>query len=218
MVVIGTVIAVDIDRVAGGGGKVPTGRVWRGRDMDSVVSYFWRRVKTKLVYYVLCRGDKIRYLRREGVRIGEGCDILNGIECFQSEPWLIEIGNRVTITTGVGFVNHDGSSRLFRNALPGSSRFGNRFGKIVIHDNCFIGIDSLILPDVVIGPNSIVGVRSVVTKDVPPGTVVAGAPARPICTLEEYIAKYKEKMIPLTATDWPSLRRELTKKIWGEER
>jgi acetyltransferase-like isoleucine patch superfamily enzyme len=185
--------------------------------MTGVFSYIWRKLKIRVEYYLLCRGDKIRYLRRKGVRIGEGCDLLNGVECY-AEPWLIEIGNRVTITSGVGFVTHDGSSRLFRDTLPGSSRFGNRFGRIIVRDNCFIGVGSIVMPDVTIGPNSIVGVHSVVTKDVPPGTVVAGIPARTICTLDEYINKYKEKMIPLTATDWQSLRRELTMKLWGEER
>lgn len=183
-----------------------------------VVSYLCGKIYTRLDYYVLCRGDKIRYLRKRGVRIGEGCDLLNGIECYRSEPWLIEIGNRVTVTSGVGFITHDGSSRLFRHKLPGSSSYGNRYGKIVIRDNCFIGVGSIILPDVTIGPNSIVGVHSVVTRDVPPNTVVAGSPARPICTLEEYIEKYKRKMVRITATDWPSLRRELTRTFWGEER
>ena len=48
---------------------------------------------------------------------------------------------------------------------------------------------STILPGVIIGPNSIVGTCSVVTKDVPPNTIVAGNPARVICTIDEYKKK-----------------------------
>ncbi|MBX3064837.1 MAG: acyltransferase [Anaerolineae bacterium] len=152
------------------------------------------------------------------MRIGKGCAILNTIYDFGREPWLIQIGNRVTITKGVMLLTHDGASRLFRDQLSGSSRYGNRFAPIIIHDECFIGVNSIIMPGVTIGPNSIVGVGSVVNQDVPPSTVVAGVPARHICSLEEYIERYQEKMIPIESDNRADLRRELTKRFWGEER
>jgi acetyltransferase-like isoleucine patch superfamily enzyme len=169
-------------------------------------------------YYILCRGSLITYLRRQGVRIGEHCQLLNVADNYGSEPWLIEICNRVTLTNGVFLITHDASSRLFRNNLPGSSPYGNRFGKIRVLDNCFIGINSIVLPGVTIGPNSIVGAGSVVVKDVPPNTVVAGVPARVICSLDEYIEKYQEKMVPIRSTTREDLRRELTLYFWSEER
>jgi len=165
---------------------------------------------------IICKGDNRRYLIRRGTRIGKNCSIMT--LNFGSEPWLIEIGDHVTITSEVRLVTHDASSRLFRDHLPSSSPYGNRFGRIIIQDNCFIGVASVILPDVVIGPNGIVGAGSVVTKDVPPNTVVAGNPARYICTLDEYIEKYKQKMISISASDRDSLRRELTMRFWSEER
>jgi acetyltransferase-like isoleucine patch superfamily enzyme len=169
-------------------------------------------------YVILSRGNRMQFLRFKGVKIGEGCQILNRADDFGSEPWLVEIGNRVTITRGVIFVTHDGSSRLFRQRIPNGSRFGNRFGRILIHDECFIGVNTVIMPDVEIGPNSIVGVGSVVNKNVPPGMVYAGVPAKPICTLEEYIENYQKKMVPINAEDRPALRKELTQYFWGEER
>lgn len=168
--------------------------------------------------YLFHRGNKITYLRTQGVKIGDNCQLLNQPFNFGTEPWLIEIGDKVTITNGVFLITHDASSRLFRDTLPDSSPFGNRFGKILIHNNCFVGINSIILPDVSIGPNSIVGAGSVVNKDVPPNTVVAGVPARPICSLDDFIEKYRIKSIPVGAKNRDDLRKELTQFFWGEER
>jgi len=74
---------------------------------------------------------------------------------------------------------------LFTDELPSIQNFGT----VEILDNCFIGANAIVLPGVRIGPNSIVGTGAVVTKDVPPDTVVAGCPARKICDLAEYRAK-----------------------------
>jgi serine acetyltransferase len=74
------------------------------------------------------------------------------------------------------------------------------------------------MPDVEIGPYSIIGVGSVVNKDILPGMVYAGVPAKPICTLDEYIIRYKEKMIDIKSKNRKDLRRELTLFYWGEER
>jgi acetyltransferase-like isoleucine patch superfamily enzyme len=177
-----------------------------------------KEIRAVFLRYAVFKGNKVAYLRHLGVRIGVDCDILNSIEDFGTEPWLIEIGRRVTITHGVVLLTHDASDRLFRHSLPDTSIWGNHFGTIRILDNCFIGVNSIILPDVQIGPNSIVGAGSVVTKDVSPGTVVAGVPARELCSLDEYFDRYQNQMIPLTAKSRKELRRELTQKLWGEPR
>ena len=55
-----------------------------------------------------------------------------------------------------------------------------------IHDKAWIGFGTIILPGVSVGEGAIVGAGSVVTKDIPPWTVVAGNPARIIRELNEY--------------------------------
>jgi len=57
---------------------------------------------------------------------------------------------------------------------------------IRIGNNVWIGFDSCVLPGVTVGEGSVIGARSVVAEDVPPFTVVAGNPARPIRKLEPY--------------------------------
>lgn len=53
-------------------------------------------------------------------------------------------------------------------------------GRIILKEDCWLGAGSIILPNITIGTMAIAGAGSVVTKDVPPFTVVAGAPAHKI--------------------------------------
>jgi len=124
-----------------------------------------------------------KYYRKKGYLIGKNNRIYT--HYFGTEPYLIKIGNHCTITSGVRFVTHDGGAWLFREEIPDL----NVFGKIEIKNNCFIGLNSIILPNVTIGPNSVVGAGSVVTKDVPPNTIVAGVPAKVISSTEKYKKK-----------------------------
>jgi maltose O-acetyltransferase len=54
---------------------------------------------------------------------------------------------------------------------------------ITIGDNVWIGGGAIVLPGVTVGDDSVIGAGSVVTKDVPPGVVVVGNPARPVRSL-----------------------------------
>ena len=64
---------------------------------------------------------------------------------------------------------------------PDLRRDGSQFSAPVrIEDDVWIGTGAVLLPGVVIGAGSVVGAASVVTGNVPPGVVVAGAPARVI--------------------------------------
>ena len=60
-------------------------------------------------------------------------------------------------------------------------------------DNVSIGSGAQICPDVRIGPNAIVGAGAVVTKDVPPNSVVAGVPARVIGTFDGLMSRRIEE-------------------------
>lgn len=167
--------------------------------------------------YFVFRGDRSAYLRSIGVRVGVGCEILTPPANFGTEPWLIEIGDRVTLSQEVLLVTHDGSSRLFREKYS-DSPWGNRFAPIRIFDNCFIGARAILLPGVTVGPDAIIAAGSVVTKPVPAGTVWAGVPARQIGTLAEAEVRYQERMVPIAARNRRELRPELTRLFFGAER
>lgn len=131
------------------------------------------------------RQYKIWNLRRKGLIIGDNCRI--GKSDFGSEPYLVSIGNRVTISGNVQFITHDGGTWVFREDTKYKKVI--KFGRIVVHDNSFIGFGSIILPGVSIGPNSVVAAGSLVTKDVLPNSVFAGHPAKFLMTVEEYAEK-----------------------------
>jgi len=123
------------------------------------------------------------YRKHMDVNIGNGCRIMDKrLGLFGSEPYLIVIGNNVTICENVRLITHDGGVAIMRIDHPGL----NVYGKITIHDNCFIGINAIILPGITIGTNSVIGAGAVVTRDVSENTVVAGNPARKICSIDDY--------------------------------
>lgn len=112
-------------------------------------------------------------------------------ENFFFQPRIIPINaeyikfhNNVAVASNVTFCNHDVVQKVFNYINP-KRPCEKKYGCIEVMDNVFIGSNSLILYDVKIGPNAIVAAGSVVTNDVPPGTIVAGVPARVIGSFDE---------------------------------
>ena len=115
---------------------------------------------------------KIKYLRKQGMKIGENC--LFNTMSFSTEPYLIEIGNHVAIAGGTEIVTHDGAIWCFRDEIPNA----DVFGKIKLGNNVFIGDNCTILPNTIIGDNCIVGAGSVVRGKFPENSVIIGNPAK----------------------------------------
>lgn len=88
------------------------------------------------------------------------------------------IEDRVSIAPRVTLVLH---------TKPNWSRIADyvdsRKGKITIRQDAWLGAGAVILPGVEIGEGAVVGANSVVTRDVPPYTVVGGIPAKKIKTV-----------------------------------
>ena len=122
-----------------------------------------------------------------GMKVGKNLKRLNGVILDPAHCWLIEIGDNVTLAPRVHILCHDASTKTFLNYT--------RIGRVTIGDNVFIGAESVVLPGVTIGSNVIVGANSTVTHDIPDNCVVAGSPARVLCSLDEYLEKEHRRMV-----------------------
>lgn len=118
-----------------------------------------------------------------GARIGRDCNI--NAHCLVEND--VVIGDRVTLKSGVflwdGTTVEDdvfiGPNATFTNdKFPRSRRKPDRFQRVVLKRGVSIGANATILGGVTIGEGAIVGAGSVVTRDVPPGVIVRGNPAR----------------------------------------
>lgn len=166
---------------------------------------------SRVIWNLLSGKQKLKQLKRHGMIIGKGCEILNDYE-FGSEPYLICIGDNVRIAPGVKITTHDGGCWVLRNLYPELAT-ADRFGRVIIGDNCHIGMNAMIMPGVTIGSNCIIGACAVVTHNIPDNTVVAGIPARPLCSLEEYRDKHLAELFMTKRMPWEEKRRYVESRI-----
>lgn len=108
---------------------------------------------------------------------------------------LIKIGRSVTLSRDVILLTHDYSIRNAINAFEENSENVKYklLKPVTIGDNVFVGARAVILPGTEIGDNVIIGAGAVVKGKIPSETVWGGAPARQLCTLEEYYRRHKDK-------------------------
>lgn len=136
--------------------------------------------------------EESNYDRYKGLKIGTGTSYslenLDGI-C----PQLIEIGDYCVFAPKSVVLTHDAS------LLPTTGKY--IFKPVKIGHRVFVGYGAVIMPGLVVGDDSVIGSNAVVTKDVPSGVVVAGIPAKIICTTQE-LAQKRGKDLQEAVFDW----------------
>ncbi len=151
-------------------------------------------IKKILRRFTLTEKKIIQQFRECGGVIGKGCKIYSPktFKIDYGKAFLIEIGDYCKITDGVVIIAHDYSRSVVR------FKYGENVGgsaPITIGNNCFIGMNAMILMGTQIGNNCIVGAGSVVKGTFPDDVVIAGNPARIVCTIEEFYQKRKTRCL-----------------------
>lgn len=164
----------------------------------------------------------IEYLRDIGVEIGEDVTIYVPSKTLIDEqyPWMIAIGNHVRITEGVKILTHDYSWSVLKKYATENENAGEILGasgEVIIGDNVFIGMNSIITRNVTIGNNVIIGTGSVVTKDCKDDGVYVGVPAHRISSVSEYKEKRKREQLKeaktLAVKYYEKFKKDLKKKF-----
>jgi acetyltransferase-like isoleucine patch superfamily enzyme len=139
------------------------------------------------------------WLRLLGARIGRGTIVhdvrffnlyrrgLGGLaiadECFLGDECLLDLAEgitlerQVTLAERVLVLTH---MNVGYHDHPLQAHFPAQAAPVVIEQGSFVGASATLLPGIRIGARSFVAAGSVVTADVPPGTLVAGVPARAV--------------------------------------
>jgi len=163
------------------------------------------RILRKILKQMLSRKSYAKYI---GVRFGDNCRFYT--DEFGSEPYLITIGDDVTISNNVQFINHDGGIWVVRNIYKEYKNI-DIIKQIKIGNNVFIGANVTIMPGVTIGDNVIVGAGSIVTKDLDSDFVYIGIPAKKHIKVEEYIEKNKNNFLDIRNLSYSQKTNYLTK-------
>lgn len=143
------------------------------------------RILNNIKYRIRGEVSTERYIKR-GLIVGRNFSRQQGCSLDFLFPWLIKIGDDVTLAPGVNILAHDASTKKYL----GYSKIGN----VNIGDRVFIGMNSTILPGITIGNDVIIGANSLVCKDIPNNCVASGNPAKIICTMDDYLIKNKKIM------------------------
>jgi acetyltransferase-like isoleucine patch superfamily enzyme len=112
-----------------------------------------------------------------GLDIGEECFL--GDECLLDLAEGVRLERQVTLAERVLILTH---TNVGYHDHPLQAGFPAMAAPVVIENGCFLGANVTVLPGIRVGEQSFVAAGSVVTADVPPRTLVAGVPARPVRT------------------------------------
>jgi len=143
--------------------------IWIGEKVN-IGSFSWVAVSIDF------RGLKTRSKRKIRLKIGDNVSIGNNAFILANNN--LQIGSNVILAPYVYVSDHIHQFHEVEKNLSDQPLSEN--GETIIEDNVFVGIKASILPNVRVGRHSVIGANTVVTKDVPPFSVVVGNPGRVI--------------------------------------
>lgn len=135
------------------------------------------------------------YLRKKGVQLGEHVRFFSPrtTHVDVTFPWLLSIGDHVSITHGVIILTHDYAWSVMKRHPDFRGEIMGAMSPVRIGNNVFVGMNAVITRGVTVGDNVIIGAGSVVTSNCDSDSVYAGNPARKIMTIQEFHEKRSQK-------------------------
>lgn len=139
------------------------------RKHQNVLKVLRNKILHLIARHTISNGIRIFLFRLSGCKIAK--NVFIGIETFLDDqfPQYIKIEEGCVLSFRVNLVVHD---------MSGFNR------PITFKKNSYAGCGASIMPGVIVGENSFVAAGAVVTKNVPPNTIVAGVPAKVIKEIE----------------------------------
>src|SRR5215467_7687461 len=118
------------------------------------------------------------FFRETNVEVGKGTVLNIGLIISDGYSPLVRIGARVAVSPNVVMIAQSGPNNSHLQNLDYVKSHLMVEAPVLIEDDVWIGANATILPGVTIGQMSVVGAGAVVSRTVPPFSVVAGVPAR----------------------------------------
>ena len=132
---------------------------------------------------------RAKYLKDHHVLGGIGSNCKWGPWLVPLYPELIVLHDNVCVHKTAHIVVHDMINVFLKKSIPGANfGSGEVLGPIEIHDNVYISMNAMIMPNVRIGRNSIISAGSIVMDDVPENSIVSGNPAKIVGRFDAYVA------------------------------
>jgi 2,3,4,5-tetrahydropyridine-2,6-dicarboxylate N-acetyltransferase len=133
---------------------------------------------------------------REGAQIGKDCVIMMGavvnIAAAVGRGTMIDMNAVLGARAIIGKDCHIGAGAVIAGVLEPPSK-----KPVVIGDSVLVGANAVVLEGVKVGKGSVVAAGAVVVRNVPPGVVVAGVPARVIKKVKEIREKEKISLVKI---------------------
>ena len=165
----------------------------------------------KIRFTIIVDGCKrAEYLRKHNILKLMGMNCMFQSRNFPMDPKLVKIHDNVTVAANVYFVTHDAIRHMLYFMDHGN--YVPHFGCIEVEENVFIGLGSIIMPNVHIGKNSIIAAGSLVLSDVPSGVIVGGRPAKIIGNFDDLHDKRIEEGERLSGLS----ENEMEELVWKQ--
>ncbi len=135
-----------------------------------LASYFY----AKLARSLPIEGIRLYSYKKQGIKMGKEVAIADNVYIDEMFPFLITLEDHVMISPGVHLITHHRPTRYWKDYLDAY------VAPIHLEEGVYIGTSAIILPGVRIGKRSIIAAGAVVSRDIPPGVLAGGVPAKVI--------------------------------------